>query len=79
MAIGTALGHDAVYLFASKQGNNHLVSGPMSFCVSNTEFDIHGRDRCLARGLSTAGFLPTNPKGLPGFTARIGKNGLVGP
>jgi len=79
MAIGTALGRDAVYLFASKQGNNHLVSGPMSFCVSNTEFDIHGRDRCVARGLSTADFLPTNPKGLSGFTARIGKNGLVGP
>ena len=79
MVIGTALGHDAIYLLASKQGNNHLVSGPMSFCISNTEFDIRGRDRCTARGLSVAGFLPTNLKGLPGFTARIGKNGLVGP
>jgi uncharacterized membrane protein len=79
MAIGTALGHDAVYLFASKQGNNHLVSGPMTFCVSNTQFDIRGRDRCAARGLSVSGFLATNAKGLPGFTARIGKNGLVQP
>lgn len=76
VAINTALGHDAVYLFASKEGNNHLVTGPMAFCASNTQFDIKGRDRCAARGLSTLGFVATNPKGAPAFTARIGDKGL---
>lgn len=77
--VETALGRDAVYLMASKQGNNHLVSGPALFCVANTAFDIRGRDRCAARGLSVAGFLATNAKGQPGFTARIGNSGLAPP
>jgi uncharacterized membrane protein len=76
-AINAALGRDAVYLFASKVGNNHLVTGPMAFCVSNTQFDIKGRDRCQARGLSQVGFVATNAKGQPAFTARIGNTGLV--
>jgi uncharacterized membrane protein len=77
LAIGTPLGRDAVYLFASKPGNNHLVSGPQNFCISNSQFEIRGRDRCSERGLATAGFVATNPKGLPGYTARIGNNGLA--
>ena len=76
-AINAALSRDAVYLFASKIGNNHLVTGTMAFCVSNTQFDIKGRDRCQARGLSEAGFLATNAKGQSAFTARIGNNGLA--
>lgn len=76
MAIMAALDRGAVYLYASKQGNNHLVSGPAGFCISNAAFELHGRERCAARGLSAAGFLPTNLKGLPGFTAHIGDSGL---
>lgn len=76
VAINTALNRDAVYLFASKEGNNHLVTGPAPFCVSNAPFDIKGRDRCAARGLSTANFVATNAKGAPAFTARIGDQGL---
>jgi uncharacterized membrane protein len=79
VAINAALGHDAVYLFASKEGNNHLVTGAMPFCVSNTQFDVKGRDRCAARGLSTLGFVATNAKGAPTFTARIGNKGLSQP
>jgi uncharacterized membrane protein len=79
VAINAALSHDAVYLFASKEGNNHLVTGPAPFCVSNTPFDIKGRDRCTARGLSTVGFVATNAKGATGFTARIGDKGLGQP
>jgi len=76
VAISTALGHDAVYLFASREGNNHLVTGPMTFCTSNAQFDIKGRDKCAARGLSALGFVATNAKGAPAFTARIGDKGL---
>jgi uncharacterized membrane protein len=79
VAINAALGHDAVYLFASKEGNNHLVTGPMQFCTSNTSFDIKGRDRCVARGLSVLGFAATNAKGAPAFTAHIGNKGLSQP
>jgi uncharacterized membrane protein len=77
VAINTALNRDAVYLFASKMGNNHLVTGPAPFCVSNTPFDIKGRDRCTQRGLSVAGFAATNQKGAKSFVARIGNKGLV--
>jgi uncharacterized membrane protein len=77
LAIGTALSHDAVYLYASKHGNGHLVSGPMNFCISEAQFDIRGRDRCTERGLAAAGFVATNAKGSPGYTARIGNNGLA--
>ncbi|HKD21850.1 MAG TPA: DUF1036 domain-containing protein [Rhizomicrobium sp.] len=77
LAIGSALNHDAVYLYASKHGNGHLVSGPMNFCISETQFDIHGRDRCKERGMAVAGFAATNAKGSPGFTARIGNGGLA--
>jgi uncharacterized membrane protein len=71
-------GHDPVYLYASKQGNNHLVAGSDNFCISNAPFDIHGRERCEARGYSSKGFLETNIKGSSGFVAHIGDNGLAG-
>ncbi|HUO92505.1 MAG TPA: DUF1036 domain-containing protein [Rhizomicrobium sp.] len=76
VAINRTLPRDVVYLFASKVGNNHLVTGPASFCVSNTPFDIRGRDRCSERGLSVAGFAATNQKGAKSFVARIGNKGL---
>ena len=79
VAINAALGRDVIYLFASKEGNNHLVTGQMSFCVSNTPFEIKGRDRCTQRGLSVAGFAATNAKGATAFTARIGNKGLGQP
>jgi uncharacterized membrane protein len=77
-ALDATLGHDAVYLYAGKHGNRNLVSGPEDFCIADKPFDITGRDRCAARGLASAGFAPTNTKGLPGFTAHIGNDGLKG-
>ncbi len=53
------------------------VSGPMPFCVTNIEFTIQGRDNCAKRGLTQAGFAPTNIKGLPGATVHVTANGLV--
>jgi uncharacterized membrane protein len=79
LAIDNPLGHDAVYLFASKHGSKLLVSGPSNFCISNAQFDIHGNDACAAHGGSVAGFLATNLKGLPGFTVHIGNDGVVPP
>ena len=79
VAINAGLGRDAVYLFASKEGNNHLVTGPTQFCASNAPFDIKGRDRCAARGLSVLGFAATNAKGAPAFTVHIGNKGLSQP
>ena len=78
LVLDNALGRDAVYLFASKHGNKTFVSGPQAFCISNAQFDIRGRDRCVARGLSEAGFFATNLKGRPGFTAHIANGGIVG-
>jgi uncharacterized membrane protein len=69
--------HDPVYLYVSKQGNNHLVTGVADFCISNASFDIHGRDRCEAHGYASKGFEATNIKGASGFVAHIGDNGLV--
>jgi uncharacterized membrane protein len=54
-----------------------LVFGPMPFCVTNIEFDIRGRDNCAKRGLTEAGFMETNSKGLPGYTAHVSATGLA--
>jgi uncharacterized membrane protein len=75
--LSQSLGHDPVYLYVSKQGNNHLVAGVANFCISNVLFDIHGRDRCEAHGYVSKGFEATNIKGASGFVAHIGDDGLV--
>ncbi len=76
--ITQSLGHDPIYLYASKQGNNHLVAGTDNFCISNAMFDIHGRERCESHGYTSKGFAATNAKGASGFVAHIGDAGLVG-
>lgn len=78
-AVAEALGHDAVYLYASKHGNPHLVSGTVPFCITNAEFEYYKQGNCTGQGYSAMGFLATNLKGLPSFTAHIGRNGLIGP
>jgi uncharacterized membrane protein len=54
-----------------------LVSGPEKFCVTTIEFEIKGRERCVARGLTEAGFAETSTKGAPGFVAHVSANGLA--
>jgi uncharacterized membrane protein len=78
-AITEPLTADRVYLLAEKHGNNHLVSGPAKFCVTNIEFEIQGNQRCAARGLVEAGFAVTVTKGASGFAAHVGANGLIPP
>ena len=77
--LSTLDGLDSVYLFVQKIGGPPLVSGPNKFCVADIEFDIQGRGRCASRGLSEVGFAETKVKGLGGFAAHVGGNGLVKP
>jgi uncharacterized membrane protein len=53
-----------------------LVQGGDKFCVTNIEFDIQGRDRCAARGLTEAGFVPTHGGPQAGYTAHVTAAGL---
>jgi uncharacterized membrane protein len=76
-AITEPLNSDRIYLLAEKHGNNHLVSGPAKFCVTDIEFEIYGNQRCSARGLAEAGFAVTSTKGLTGYAAHIGVSGLI--
>lgn len=76
-AITEPLNADRIYLLAEKHGNNHLVAGPAKFCVTDIEFEIYGNQRCAARGLVEAGFAVTMTKGVNGFAAHIGANGLI--
>lgn len=78
-AMTEALAIDHVYLLAEKHGNNRLVAGPQKFCITDIEFEVHGNQRCAARGLTEAGFADTVTKGLSGFVAHIGLNGLAPP
>jgi uncharacterized membrane protein len=78
-AITEPLNTDRVFLLAEKHGNNHLVSGPQKFCVTDIEFEIYGNQRCAARGLTEAGFAATITKGVSGFAAHVGATGLIPP
>jgi uncharacterized membrane protein len=72
-------GFDSLYLFVQKIGGPALVSGPTKFCVADIEFDIQGRGRCAARGMTEAGFAETKVKGLAGYAAHVGESGLMKP
>ncbi len=78
-AIAEPLNTDRIFLLAEKHGNNHLVSGPQKFCVTDVEFEIYGNQRCAARGLTEAGFAVTVTKGVSGFAAHISASGLIPP
>jgi uncharacterized membrane protein len=66
-----------VYLRVEKGMGVALVSGPEKFCVTTIEFEIRGRERCVARGLTEAGFAETSTKGAPGFVAHVSADGLI--
>ena len=74
--IADPLSTDKVFLRA-EQGGKPLVQGPAKFCVTNVEFDIHGKGACASRGLIEAGFAETATRGLSGYVARIGQRGLM--
>ncbi len=66
-----------IYLRVEKGRGVALLSGAEKFCVAAIEFEIKGRARCAARGLTEAGFAETNVKGAPGFVAHVSANGLA--
>lgn len=72
-------GIDSLYLFVQRINGPPLVTGKEKFCVADIEFDIQGRTNCTKRGLTEAGFLETKVRGLPGFSAHVGEQGLVKP
>jgi uncharacterized membrane protein len=77
--VGDLSGLDSLYLFVQKIGGPPLVTGPNKFCVTDIEFDIQGRSRCAARGMTETGFAETRVKGLSGYSAHIGESGLMKP
>ena len=78
-AIATPLSTDKIYLRVDRKGGPTLVSGPNTFCVTGITFEIEGRERCTARGLTAAGFAATDTRGHAGFAAYVGENGLLPP
>jgi uncharacterized membrane protein len=78
-AITTPLAVDKIFLHAEKHLNANLVSGPEKFCLTNAQFEVEGRGDCKKRGLSEVGFATTVTKGLAGYAAHIGSQGLVAP
>jgi uncharacterized membrane protein len=71
------VGGTRVWLRVERDKGSPLVAGPFGFCVTNIEFEIQGRDNCAKRGLTEAGFVETNLRGTPGFSAHVAGNGLV--
>lgn len=76
-AITAPLSADKIYLLAERSGRSLLVTGTDKFCITDIEFETHGRDKCANRGLVEAGFAATNTKGVTGYAAHIGNKGLL--
>jgi len=72
-------GIDSLFLFVQTVNGPALVTGKEKFCVADIEFDIQGRTNCGKRGLSEVGFMETKVRGLSGFSAHVGEQGLVKP
>jgi uncharacterized membrane protein len=75
-AIATPLATDKVWLMAEGKGHRALVGGADKFCIADIEFETHGRGKC-AKGLTETGFAATPTKGVAGYAAHIGNNGLL--
>jgi uncharacterized membrane protein len=69
---------DKIFLHVEKHQNANLVSGPDKFCVTNVQFERQGRGPC-GKGLSEVGFAATITKGLAGYSAHVGNQGLIAP
>ena len=73
-----SLAGKTIWLRVERGKGTPLVQGPDKFCVTTIEFDIQGRERCAARGLTETGFAPTHGGPAAGFTAHVTANGLAG-
>ena len=70
---------NAVYLLAQKRGGGPVVTGTKTFCTTPVIFEITGAQNCAARGLTESGFAVTATKGVTGYVAHIGPDGLKAP
>jgi uncharacterized membrane protein len=77
-AVTTPLRGDVVYLLAQRKSGGTLVGGSERFCVTPSAFEIRGTQDCAGRGLTESGFAATPTKGLTGYVAHIGPQGLIG-
>ena len=77
-AVTTPLHGDIIYLLAQKKNGSALVGGAERFCVTPSAFEIRGTQNCAGRGLTESGFAATPTKGLTGYVAHIGPQGLIG-
>jgi uncharacterized membrane protein len=66
-----------VYLLALKLGGAALVAGNEKFCTTAVAFEVENRGNCSGRGLNESGFVSTAGRGLAGYVAHIGAQGLV--
>jgi uncharacterized membrane protein len=76
-AIAEPLKADVIFLHAEKHANAHLVTGKDRFCLTNNEFEVEGRGNCSRKLLDETGFAATVTRGLTGYVAHIGNQGLV--
>ena len=78
-ALTDPIARQKVYLLVERRGKDAkaVVTGAAKFCVTDIAFQIEGRERCDARGLREAGFAETNVKGLSGYAAHVGEEGLL--
>jgi uncharacterized membrane protein len=73
------LATDRVFLLVERGNGTRLVTGTTTFCTTEVQFDITGRDNCAKRGLANEGFFATVTQGRRGYTARVGEEGLEPP
>jgi uncharacterized membrane protein len=66
-----------VYLLAQKLNGAALVTGNEKFCTTAVAFEVQDRSNCTGRGLTDSGFVSTAGRGLTGYVAHIGPQGLV--
>ena len=66
-----------VYLLAQKLGGTPLVAGNEKFCTTAVAFEVENRGNCAARGMNESGFVSTAGRGLAGYVAHIGAQGLM--
>lgn len=78
-AMTTPLKTDTVFLLAQHKNGSVFVGGKQKFCVASAVFDVQGAQDCIGRGLAEAGFAATPTKGLSGYVAHIGADGLRAP
>jgi uncharacterized membrane protein len=66
-----------VYLLAQTLAGAAVVAGNEKFCTTAIAFEVEGRGNCAGRGLSESGFAATAGRGLAGYVAHIGAQGLI--